>query len=243
MAKTAALVIIGNEILSGKVQDANTPFFAQALRELGVALQRVAVLPDEIEVIAAEVRALARAVDYVFTSGGVGPTHDDVTIEAVAHAFGGRPVREPSLARVLQHYYGGRLTDAHLKMAEVPEGAELVGADRLPFPVIVLRNIYIFPGIPEILRHKFRAIQERFRDDPFHLARVYVDLDEGDLAEALNAIVAEFPGVQVGSYPELNAADYKVKVTLESKDRAPVDQAVARLTGVLPGSAVVRVEG
>jgi molybdenum cofactor synthesis domain-containing protein len=243
MGKTAGLVIIGNEILSGKVRDANTPFFAQSLRELGVTLRRITVVPDEVEVIAAEVRAFHRAFDFVFTSGGVGPTHDDVTIAAVAHAFGGRPVREPSLERVLARYYGGRLTEAHLKMAEIPEGAELVGGEHLPFPVIALRNIYLFPGIPEILRHKFHAIQERFRDDPFHLARVFVDLDEGDLADALNTVVAEFPAVQVGSYPELNAPGFKVKVTIESKARGPVDGAVARLRALLPPRAVVRVEG
>ncbi|HYB73765.1 MAG TPA: competence/damage-inducible protein A, partial [Candidatus Sulfotelmatobacter sp.] len=166
MGKTAGLVIIGNEILSGKVQDANAPFFALALRELGVDLRRIAVVPDDVVVIAAEVRAFSRAFDVVCTSGGVGPTHDDVTIEAVAHAFGRRVVRDPGLERVLREFYRNRVTQAHLKMAEVPEGAELVGRETLLFPVIACRNVYIFPGIPEILRQKFHAIQERFRDTP-----------------------------------------------------------------------------
>jgi FAD synthetase len=243
MAKTAGLVIIGNEILTGKVEDANTPFLARTLRDLGVDLRRITVVPDEVEVIAAEVRAFSRAFDFVFTSGGVGPTHDDVTIEAVARAFGRAVAREPGLEGLLRQYYGHRLTNAHLKMAEVPEGAELVGQDTLPFPVIALRNVYIFPGIPEILRQKFRAIQERFRDTPFHLRRVYVDMDEGDLADGLNALLREFPSLQLGSYPELNAPGYKVKVTIEAKDRGPVDAAVARLKDLLPDRAIVRVEG
>ena len=242
MGKCAGLLIIGNEILSGKVEDANTPFFARALRSLGVELCRVSVVPDEVEVIAAEVRAFSRAYDFVFTSGGVGPTHDDVTIAAVAHAFGRPVVRDPTLEKVLHDFYQGRVTEAHLKMAEVPEGAELVGGDVLLFPVIAYRNIYIFPGIPEILRQKFEAIQELFRDAPFHLARVYVNMDEGDLADALNVVLREFPALQLGSYPELNAPGYKVKVTIEAKDRGPVDGAVARLRALLPARAVVRVE-
>jgi molybdenum cofactor synthesis domain-containing protein len=243
MAKTAGLIIIGNEILSAKVQDANAPFFARALRELGVDLRRIAVVPDEVEVIAAEVRAFSRAFDVVCTSGGVGPTHDDVTIEAVAHAFGRRVVRDPGLERVLRDFYRNRVTEAHLKMAEVPEGAELAGRETLLFPVIACRNVYIFPGIPEILRQKFHAIQERFRDTPFHLTKVYVNMDEGDLADALNVLVREFPALQLGSYPELNAPGYKVKVTIEAKERGPVEGAVARLQALLPGRAIVRVEG
>ena len=243
MAKTAGVLIIGNEILSGKVQDANSPFFARALRELGVDLRRISVVPDDVEVIAAEVRAFSRAFDYVYTSGGVGPTHDDVTIEAVAQAFGRRALREPGLERLLRDFYGNRLTDAHLKMAEVPEGADLVGQGDLLFPVIAFRNVYIFPGIPEILRQKFQVIRERFRDVPFHLKKVYVNMDEGDLADPLNTLVREFPALQLGSYPELNAPGYKVKVTIEAKELHPVEGAVARLQALLPARAIVRIEG
>lgn len=242
MEKTAGLLIIGNEILSGKVQDANSPFFARALRALGVDLRRIAVLPDEVEVIAAEVRGFSRAFDFVFTSGGVGPTHDDVTISAVALAFGRPAVRDPGMERALRDFYRRRLTDAHLKMAEMPEGAELVGRESLLFPVIVFRNIYIFPGIPEILRQKFEAIKDRFRATPFHLKRVYVDMDEGDLAESLNILVREYPTLHLGSYPELNAPGYKVKVTLEGKEPGPVEGAVARLRALLPRRAIVHIE-
>jgi molybdopterin-biosynthesis enzyme MoeA-like protein len=143
---------------------------------------------------------------------------------------------------VLREFYRARLTEAHLKMAEIPEGSELVGGDALVFPVIAFRNIYIFPGIPEILRQKFVAIQELFRDAPFHLQAVYVNMDEGDLADWLNAVLREFPALQIGSYPELNAPGYKVKVTIEARERAPVDAAVARLQALLPARAIVRVE-
>jgi len=242
MGKTAGVLIIGNEVLSGKVQDANSPFFARALRDLGVDLRRITVVPDEVEVIAAEVRAFARAYDFVFTSGGVGPTHDDVTIGGVARAFGRPVVREPRLERVLREFYGTRLTEAHLKMAEMPEGGDLVGHDSLVFPVIAFRNIHIFPGIPEILREKFLVIQERFRETPFHLQRMFVNMDEGDLADSLNAVLREFPALQIGSYPELNAPGYKVKVTIEAKDRAPVEGAVARLQALLPARVIVRID-
>src|SRR5207249_12157418 len=145
MAKTAGIVLIGNEIRSGKVVDANASYLCRELRALGVDVRRICAIPDEVELIAAEVAAQSRDFDVVFTSGGVGPTHDDVTIEGVARALGVAVVRHPQLAGLLRQYYGERLNEAHLKMAEVPEGAELVGAESLRFPTIVMRNVYILP--------------------------------------------------------------------------------------------------
>src|SRR5262245_49765860 len=158
MAKTAAIVLIGNEILSGKVVDANAAYLCRELRALGVDVKRIAVIPDEIDVIAAEIAAASRGYDVVFTSGGVGPTHDDVTIEGVARAVGVPVIRHPRLVALLQDFYrdrGTELTDARLKMAEVPEGAELVEDETLRFPGVAVRNIYILPGVPEIFRQKF----------------------------------------------------------------------------------------
>src|SRR5512144_164773 len=193
MAKTAGIILIGNEILSGKVTDANAAYLCRELRQLGVDVRRITVIPDEVDLIAEIVAEFSRAFDVVFTSGGVGPTHDDVTIEGVARAFKTRVIRHPDLVRILDRYYGGDLNDARLKMAEVPEGAELHTAGSLRFPAVLIRNTYVLPGVPEIFRQKFDALKERFRESPFHLCCVFVSIGEGILADHLNAVLARHP--------------------------------------------------
>jgi len=241
MAKTAGIVLIGNEILSGKIADANAPYLCRELRELGVDVRRVSVIPDEVDVIATEIAACTRACDIVFTSGGVGPTHDDVTMEGVARALGVPVVRHPELVALLRRYYGDRVTDTHLKMAEVPEGAELVAGETLRFPTIVAGNVYILPGVPEIFRQKFEAIRERFRDQPYHLKNVFVSIGEGALADYLNALLRDFPALLLGSYPEFANPEYRVKVTLESRNAVYLEDALGALLAHLPTAAVVKV--
>ena len=242
MARTAGIVLIGNEILSGKINDANAAYLCRELRALGVEVRKIAVIPDELEPIAREVAEFARAYDYVFTSGGVGPTHDDVTIEGVSRAMGVPVVREPRLVALLESFYEGKLNAARLKMAEIPEGAELLAGDSLTFPAIVIRNVYVLPGVPEIFRQKFEVIKERFREEPFYLKSVFVRMGEGTLADFLNDLLKGYPLLLLGSYPEFRHPDYKVKVTLESKDRAYLEQALAEFVARLPRDAVVRVE-
>lgn len=241
MPKTAGIILIGNEILSGKTIDANAAYLFRELRELGVDVRRLVVIPDDVAVIAEEVAVFSKAFDLVFTSGGVGPTHDDVTIEGVARAMGVPVVRHPALVALLERYYRDTLTDAALRMAEIPEGAELITDNGLRFPGIAMRNVYVLPGVPEIFRRKFDAMRERFRDAPIHLRNVFVRIGEGTLADYLNRLLGDFPLLQVGSYPELSNPEYQVKVTLESRDRAYLEQALADFVGRLPGGAVVKV--
>ena len=241
MPKTAGILLVGNEILSGKIQDANAVYLCRELRALGVDVRRIAVITDETGLIADEVTAFSREFDVVFTSGGVGPTHDDVTIEGVARAMGVPVVRHPALVELLQRHFQGRATDAHLKMAEVPEGAELVTGGSLRFPTLLMRNVWILPGVPEIFRQKFEAIRERFRDDPIHLCNVFVRMSEGTLADYLNRLLADFPLLLLGSYPEFSNPEYQVKVTLESRDRDYLDRARADFLGRLPTDSVVKV--
>src|SRR6185369_1097797 len=146
VVRTAAALVIGNELLSGKVLDANVHALAGALRALGIRLSRVVMLPDEIAVLADEVRRLSGEFDVVFTSGGVGPTHDDVTVEAVARAFGVEVVLDPTL--------GELLTDAHLLMARVPLGATLFASPEVQWPTPVMNNVWILPGIPDLFKLK-----------------------------------------------------------------------------------------
>lgn len=240
--KTAAIIVIGNEILSGKVVDTNAAFLTQELRRLGVTLGRILVIPDDIEIIAEAVRAYQPAFDVVFTSGGVGPTHDDLTMEGVARGLGRRVIRHPLLEQKIREFSSGVISDARLKMAEVPEGAELIFEGDLKFPAIQVMNIYILPGIPEIFREKFLAIKTRFEVDPYFLRVVYMRAIESTIAEYLNATLREFPLVSVGSYPKLGDPEYRVRVTLESKDRNYVDRAFDHLVTQLPPDIIVRTE-
>jgi molybdenum cofactor synthesis domain-containing protein len=241
MPKTAGIILVGNEILSGKIRDENAAYLCRELRALGVDVRRIAVIPDEVAVIAEEVAAFTKAFDLVFTSGGVGPTHDDVTIEGVARAMAVPVVRHPELVALLERYYRGKVTEAALRMAEIPEGAELLTGGTLRFPTILMRNVYLLPGVPEIFRQKFDALRERFRDQPIHLKNVFVRIGEGTLADYLNRLLESFPLLQLGSYPEFSNPEYQVKVTLESRDRGYLEQALGDLLARLPTDAVVKV--
>jgi len=242
MVRTAGIILIGNELLSGKVADANAVYLCRELRALGVDVRRIVVIPDEIDLIAGEVAEFSRSFDVVFTSGGVGPTHDDVTIEGVARAFGVPVVRDPAMIAALEGFYGGRLNPARIRMAEIPQGAEPMTGDGLVFPAVIMRNVHVLPGVPELFRKKFETLKERFRDVPFHLASVFVSVGEGILAEHLNAVLERHPELLLGSYPEFSNPEYKVKVTLESKDKAYMERALSDLLERLPPSSLVRVQ-
>ena len=239
--KTAGIIIIGDEILSGKVQDTNSFYLASELRKLGVNLKRISVIPDDIEIIGSEAAEFSIHYDFVFTSGGVGPTHDDVTMEGIAKGFAVRLVRHPQFEDYFRSKCGGQLNDAILKMAEVPEGSELIDLDIMSFPLVLYRNIFIFPGIPEYLRNKFSLIKERFRSSAFYLKRLFLDANESDIAEILNTVVADNREVSFGSYPIINNPEYRIIVTIESKSEGPVKRAVEELIQKMP-DIVVRVE-
>ena len=243
MAKTAGIVIIGNEVLSGKTQDTNSHYLARELRALGVELRRVLVIPDEVELIGREIAAFSREFDFVFTTGGVGPTHDDVTRAGLAHGFGVKVIHHPELERRLRERHGQNINEARLRMAEVPEGADLVGEGSLYAPVAKLKNVYIFPGIPKVLQDRFEAIKERFREAPYFLKVVFSKEGEGVIASILNDLLASFPDLLLGSYPVLDNPDYRVKLTLESKDANYLDRAFQKLLGALPKGSILRTEG
>jgi len=243
MPKTAGIVIIGNEVLSGKTQDTNSHYLSKELRALGVELRRVVVIPDEIELIGREVAAFSRDFDFVFTTGGVGPTHDDVTMAGIARGFGVKVVRHPDLERRLRERHGANVNEARLRMAEVPEGAELVGDWSLFGPVAKMKNVYIFPGIPKVLVDRFEAIKESFREAPYFLKIIYSREGEGAIAAILNDLLVSFPELLLGSYPVLDHPDYRVKLTLESKDRTYLDRAFEKLLSALPAGSIFRTEG
>ena len=239
--RNCAMVVVGNEILSGKVRDSNAYFAALELRKIGVALKRVAVVPDELKPIADEVAHCARSFDFVITSGGVGPTHDDITMEAVALAFGRGLVTHPELARVIREHFTERLA-VGMKMAEVPEGAVLNAAGDLRFPTVQVENVYVMPGIPQIFEPKLIALLGRFATDPYYIRTIYTSAGEGTITEYLNECLRRHPELLLGSYPRIGHAEYRVKLTLESKDRDYLERAFNHLLELLPREVVVKTE-
>jgi molybdenum cofactor synthesis domain-containing protein len=238
---TAAIVVIGNEILSAKVQDENGPFLARELRALGVELRRIETVPDEIPLIVESLGRCRAAARWVFTSGGIGPTHDDVTIAAVAAAFGRRVVHDERILGMLRAHFG-TLKPAHRRLSEVPEGAQVLWSEGHLFPVLSIEDVFILPGVPSLLREGFAQIRERFRASPIHSRALYFSVGESVLAEHLDAAVAAFPGVGIGSYPRFDECDHRVKVTFDGRDEGEVTAAAAFLKQRLPASTVVREE-
>jgi molybdenum cofactor synthesis domain-containing protein len=242
MPARAEIVVVGSEILTGKVRDENGPYLAADLRELGVELLRITTVPDVRADIAATVAAASARADFVVTSGGVGPTLDDVTFDGVAEAFGVGLRRFDEMAAVLRDFFGAAVNEAHLTMADLPEGAELVFSEGLKFPVVKVRNVYVLPGAPPILRKKWAALRETFRGMPFTLRRVYVTTEEGALAPALDRVHEAVPEAALGSYPVFDDPTYAVMITLESQNPEVVRRAFERLMSLLDPRTVTKVE-
>jgi molybdenum cofactor synthesis domain-containing protein len=239
---SAAILIIGNEILSGKVTDENSPYFCRELRAMGVDVERIVTIPDDLQQIASEVKAMSDAYDFVFTSGGIGPTHDDLTIEGVAAGFGVSVEHSVSIEDRIRRATGTEPSETLLRMARVPLGSQLLDTGDLWFPLVVMRNVYIFPGVPELLRKKFEDARERFRGVPFVLKKVYVRERESDIAPALNELLQEYPQLILGSYPRIGQEAFQVMLTLESRDAGYVQEALDALLAKLSVESVHRVE-
>ena len=178
----------------------------------------------------------------MITSGGVGPTHDDITMEGVAIAFKRKLVQHPELARLIHHHMGERANAASLKMAEVPEGAVLNDAGDIRFPTVQVENVYVLPGIPQLFESKLNALKPRLRADPYFMHAIYTNSVESSLAEHLNATLSIYPQLMLGSYPKIGNPEYRVKLTLESKDPEYLERAFRHLLDLIPGDAVVKVE-
>jgi molybdenum cofactor synthesis domain-containing protein len=245
MPRTAAILVIGNEVLSGKVREENASYAIPRLRELGVDLRRIAVVPDEVPAIAAEVVA-GRSYDHLFCSGGIGPTHDDVTVEAVASALGVPVERSQQLEELVRGHHqerhgDGPLPEAALRLARVPRGARLISRADIWYPIIAVGETYLLPGVPMLFRLQFDALADRFRDSPFFLRALYLSAGEVEITARLDAVVARHPGVSIGSYPRFDAeADYRVKLTAESRDQAQVERAFDDLRASMPEGSILR---
>ncbi len=246
--RTAAALIIGNELLTGKIQDLNLAVLARELFGLGIALRRVIFCTDDVDVIVADLNQLRAGHDFVFTSGGVGPTHDDVTLEAVARAFDQRLRRSPALAALLEELFAERLTPHHLRMADLPEGAELVTAGETPdlpvarrrWPAVRVGNVYVLPGLPEVFKRKLPIIREQLAGgSPFISRSVATRSDEGAIAPLLRSLADQHPKISIGSYPRSGDGPVRVTVTFDGRDSGQVDHAVTALLRALPPDQIV----
>jgi molybdenum cofactor synthesis domain-containing protein len=230
---TACVLIIGNEILSGKTQDTNLQFLGFELAKLGIRLAEARVVRDEPAAIIRHLNEARREFTYVFTTGGIGPTHDDITAECVAQAFGVPLVLDDEAVARLQR--GGRpLNEARLKMARVPRGAELVDNPVSNAPGFRVENVFVFAGIPSIARAMFAsALPMLVQAPPILSASVDAYLREGDFAEALTRIQVHHPTVEIGSYPFNRDGRFGATLVSRGTDRALLEKVVEEIVAAM----------
>lgn len=239
----AAAVIIGSEVLSAKVADRNGALLIRRLRERGVPLRWMCVVPDEIDAIVEAIGAARRRARWIFTSGGIGPTHDDVTVRAVALALGRPVVRLPRMERMVREHFGASLTPEALRLADAPQGSELIFQEGIWYPVLSCEEIFMLPGVPQLFRLQLETVLGRIEGAPLALRTLYLSTGEAEIAHALDQVALAMPHVAIGSYPTWDSeADYRVKITIEHADPAAVDEAAARLAARLPPGALLRTE-
>ena len=234
---TACVLIIGNEILSGRTQDANLAFLAQGLNDSGVRLREARVIADDADAIIAAVNEARHKFDYVFTTGGIGPTHDDITSACVARAFGVELIVHPEAKRILEsHYPPGGLNEARLRMAQVPQGASLLPNPISRAPGFRIGNVFVLPGVPQIMQAIFNELKHRLQGGAKVLSRnVSCSLGEGTIAKDLAALQARYADLEIGSYPYFRRSDFGVTLVVRGTERARIAAAIDELKALIRG--------
>ena len=234
---TAAVIVIGNEILSGRIADRNLSFLAKALNEVGVQVREARVIPDGYDEIARAVNELRGRFDYVFTTGGIGPTHDDITSEAVARAFGVAIDYHPEAMELLRRHYattGAELNEARLRMARIPAGATLVENPVSRAPGFRLQNVFVLAGVPSIAEAMFHSLKhELIGGSPVQSRAIAVHLAEGTLAEGLGALQDRYPDVDLGSYPFYRNGRFGTSIVCRSTDGVRLDACADELRALM----------
>ena len=230
-AVTAAIIVIGNEILSGRTQDKNIGFLAKRLTEIGVQLREVRVVSDDETAIVDAVNACRAVYDYVFTTGGIGPTHDDITSDCVAKAFGVKNTLHPEAFKLLDdHYAEGEFNEARRRMAHTPEGATLVDNPISLAPGYQIENVFVLAGVPSIMQAMFESLRHRLVGGPPVLSHtISVNKPEGKIALPLGAIQNQYADVEIGSYPFFRGGVIGCSLVMRSTD---TDQLVAASAAV-----------
>jgi molybdenum cofactor synthesis domain-containing protein len=232
---TACVLIIGNEILSGRTQDENLAFLARGLDEVGIRVREARVIADDPDAIGVAVNEARQAFDHVFTTGGIGPTHDDITAQCVAAAFGVPLVVHPEAKRLLEaHYPAGHLNEARLRMAMVPEGAVLLPNPISQAPGFRIANVFVLPGVPSIMQGIFTQLKRRLQGGDRWLSRsMSCRLGEGVLARDLASLQARWPDLEIGSYPYFRRGDFGVTLVLRGTDRTRLAAAGEELQALI----------
>ncbi|MCP5149978.1 MAG: competence/damage-inducible protein A [Ectothiorhodospiraceae bacterium] len=221
---TAAVLVIGNEVLSGRIQDANLAFLAGRLKAQGIRLREARVIPDVDSAIIDAVNTLRAAHDYVFTTGGIGPTHDDITAECIARAFGVALERNPDAVRILEDHYGDELNEARLRMANIPAGGALLDNPVSRAPGFRLGNVYVLPGVPRIMQAMFDGFRHTLAGGrPLRSRTVTAFLPESQVAEGLAAIQARRPEVEIGSYPWVRKGRFGAALVVRAVEASDLD--------------------
>jgi len=224
---TAGMIVIGNEILSGRTKDKNLGYVAERLTAIGIQLREARFVADDMEAIADAVNVTRAKYDYVFVTGGIGPTHDDITADAVAQAFGVGIDHNPEAVAILEdHYEPGMLNEARLRMARIPDGAALVDNPVSRAPGFRMENVYVFAGIPAIMQAMFEGItHELTGSNPVLSRTISAHLAEGVVAQRLCALQAQYPDVEIGSYPFYQIKRFGTSIVFRCTDKARLDQA------------------
>jgi len=226
---TAAVLVIGDEILSGRTKDRNIGYIAEYLTGIGIDLKEARVVADDVEEIAAAVNALRTRYTYVFTTGGIGPTHDDITADGIAHAFGVPVVLHPDAVDMLKQYLGDNLNEARLRMARVAEGAELIENPVSKAPGWRIGNVHVMAGVPNIMQAMLDGIASTLATGRRMLSETVEGrgVKEGDIGGPLGGIQARHPGVLIGSYPHFDGSQFTTSIVLRSRDAGPLERATA----------------
>ena len=233
---TACVLVIGDEILSGRTQDANVAFFGQQLAAMGIRLKECRIIPDVPQVIVETLNAVRQTHTYVFTTGGIGPTHDDITTDCVAAAFGRKVVRHPAVEKALTAYYGDRTNDARLRMANVPDGPDvaLIENHISVAPGYRIENVFVMAGVPSVARAMFEAVAPHLQKGaPVYSQSVDAHVREGDIAAALERIQNAHPGVSVGSYPFMRHDKLGTSIVARGTDKAAIASAIQQVGAVM----------
>ena len=232
---SAAVVVIGNEILSGRTQDTNTSWIAERLVPRGIMLREVRIIPDEADAIIPAISDLRKKFDYVFTTGGIGPTHDDVTAECVAKAFGLEMEQNEEAFRMLEQYYGlENLTPPRAKMARIPIGARLIPNPVSAAPGFILENVYVMAGVPRIMHAMLDHITDTLRvGKPLLSNTVACTTPESLLAEDLERLQNRYPEIDIGSYPHFRGGTLGLSLVLRSTEEAQLEKATQELIAII----------
>lgn len=243
---TACLLVIGNEVLSGRTQDANIKFLATGLAQIGIPLREVRVIPDVAATIIKTVNETRAMFDYVFTTGGIGPTHDDITSECIAAAFGVPWEPHPEAwKRMERSYKPGDFNAARQRMATMPRGATLIDNAMSVAPGFQIGNVYVMAGVPRVMQSMFEWLAPRLKGGPKIEQRAVhvIGLPEGVIAEGLGKVQARYPDIDIGSYPFYRASGNGVAIVAKGTDPAAADSAIADVTALIEGFGRTAIAG